>query len=90
MLERVVWGRSYCNYLGSAEAHAVAVPVGIRSLVIVTVGIGVADLAEDDHAGWAAINAQRAAGADIVVDSEDDVVGGVESGLFGTDCFVDC
>ena len=64
--------------------------MGIRALVVVAVWIWIADLAEDDHAGWAAINTKRTTCAYVVVDSEDDMVGWVEAGLFGADGLVDC
>jgi len=41
----------------------------------------VANLAHDDHAGGAPVDAQGAAGADVVVDREDDMVGRVEAGF---------
>ena len=63
--------------------------MGIRSLVPVAVGIGIADLAEDDDAGWTPIDAQSATGTDIVVNSENHVVGRIDAGLFGADGFID-
>ena len=63
--------------------------MGVGSLVVIAVGIRIADLAQDDHTGRAAIDAQRATGAHVVVDRKDDVVGGIESGLFGSDRLVD-
>ena len=54
--------------------------------MVVGSGVGVTGrgggtgLAEDDDPGRAAIDAQRAAGADVVVNDEHDVVGGVVSG----------
>ena len=72
-----------------AEAHAAAVAMGVRSLVTVTSSGGIAELSEDDHAGGAAVDAERTAGADIVVDGEDDVIVGIFTGLFGTDGAVD-
>jgi len=59
--------------------------VRIRALVTITRGGGIAELAEDDDAGRAPVNAQGATGADIVVDREDDVIVGVFARLFGTD-----
>src|SRR5215203_5477686 len=63
------------------QPHAVAVAVGVRALVVVAGGGRVADLAHDDHAGGAAVDAQRAPGAHVVVDHEDHVVARVEAGL---------
>ena len=48
------------------------------------VGVAVAplvgDFAQDDDAGGAAVDAQGAAGADVFVDDEEDVVFGVVAG----------
>ena len=49
----------------------------------------VGDFAEDDDAGGAAVDAECAAGADVFVDDEEDVVFGVVAGLVGVDGFVD-
>ena len=73
----------------SSEAHPVSVAVGISALVIVAVGIRVADLAQDDYTGRASIDAQCTAGANVVVDGKDDIVRRIEPGLFGSDRFVD-
>ena len=63
--------------------------MSVRTLVVVTIGIGIADLAEDDHTGRAPINAECTARAHIVVDGEDDVILRIESWLFSSDGFVD-
>ena len=41
-------------------------------------------LTEDDHPGWAAVDAESASGANIVVDDEHDIVGRVISGAFSS------
>src|SRR5690606_20283330 len=63
---------------GSSETHPVAVAVGVGALVAVAVGGGVTDLAQDDDARGAPVDAQRAPGAHVVVDEEHDVVAGVD------------
>ena len=76
--------------VGSAEPHAVPVAMGVRSLVEISVRIGIADLSEDDHACGASVDAERTACAHVVIDGEDDIVCGIEAGLLGTDCLVNC
>src|SRR5205814_456847 len=49
----------------------------------------VGDFAQDDDAGGAAVDAECAAGADVFVDDEEDVVFGVVAGLVGVDGVVD-
>src|SRR5690606_32834504 len=71
------------------EPHAVAVAVGAGALVGVAAGVGVDQLAQDDHARRAAVDAEGAPGADVVVDDEDGVVSGVEPGPLGADGLVD-
>ena len=58
--------------------------MGVGSLVTVAVGGGVPDLAEDDDPGRAAVDAQRTASADVVVDQKDHVVAGIDAGELGT------
>ena len=56
-------------------------------LVVPLMGIAVAgshaSLTHDDHARWAPVDAEPAAGADILVNDEDDVVAGVGPGQLG-------
>src|SRR3712207_6361289 len=68
------WGRSL-------EPQAVGVAVVVVALVQVAVAGGHTGLAEDDHAGGAAVDAQRAPRAHVLVDDEDHVVVGIEAGL---------
>src|SRR5256886_12575889 len=68
---------------GPSEPRPVAVAVAVGAGVGVAFGDLLGDLAEDDHAGGAAVDAQGAAGADVFVDDEGDVVGGILAGLFG-------
>src|SRR2546425_4242441 len=68
---------------GPSEPHPVRVAVAVGAGVGVAFGDLLGDLAAGDHAGGAAVDAQRAAGADVFVDDEGDVVGGVFAGLFG-------
>ena len=63
--------------------------MGVCALVVIAVGIRVADLAQDDHTGRTAIDTQCAPGAHVVVDRKDDIVGWIETGLFGSDRFID-
>src|SRR5688500_14413053 len=67
----------------SLEPHPVGVSVLVVALVLVAVARGDTGLAHDDHAGGAAVDAQSAAGADVLVDHEDYVVVGVDAGLLG-------
>ncbi len=60
-----------------AEAHAIAIAMGRRALVVVASRTGVGNLAEDDYPGRATVNAQSATGAHVVVDREDEGIGGV-------------
>src|SRR5215207_5179128 len=79
-------GRSPRPYSGSsAQAHAVAVAVRVGALVGIAPGGGVAHLAEDDDTGRAPVDAEGAAGADVVVDREDHVVGRVDTRLLDLD-----
>ena len=55
------------------------------AIVRVTVSGRHACLAHDDHAGRAAVDAEPAPGAHVLVDDEDDVVVGVDAGLLGVD-----
>src|SRR5205814_2641220 len=50
---------------------------------VVAVGDDLGDLAADAAAGGAAVDAEGAAGADVLVEEEGVVVGGVLAGLFG-------
>ena len=59
--------------------------MGVGALVRVTAGVGVDQLAQDDDAGGAAVDAEGATGAHVVVDDEDGVVGGVEARELGAD-----
>ena len=65
------------------EPHAVGVAVIVRTRVDVAVRPPGADLAEDDDPGRAAVDAQSATGAHVVVDDEHHVVAGVVAGLLG-------
>src|SRR4030095_12425829 len=69
--------------LAKLEPHAVAVAVAVGAGVGGAFGDLLGELAEDDDAGGAAVDAQGAARADVFVDDEGDVVGGVFAGLFG-------
>src|SRR5437879_2990098 len=60
-------------------AHPVAVAVLVVPLVGVPFAGGHARLPHDDHAGGAAVDAQAAPGAHVLVDHEDDVVVGVDA-----------
>src|SRR3954468_21395375 len=57
-----------------SEPHPVGVAVAVRPRVGVAGGGRRAGLAEDDHPGGAAVDAQRAARADVIVDDEDHLV----------------
>jgi len=59
--------------------------MGAGALMLVSGGGRVAKFAEDNDAGWASVYTQSAPGANIVVDSEDDVIVGVFTRLLGTD-----
>jgi hypothetical protein len=61
-------------FIAHGSAHFAVVNAG---------GDGIADLAEDDHARRAPVDAQGAAGAHVLVDHEDHVVVGIEAGLLG-------
>src|SRR4029077_6084754 len=74
--------------LGS-EPNAVRVTVAVRTGVEVALGDVGLQLAEDDHSGGAAVDAQRAPRADVFVDDERDVVARVLAGLFGVDRVAD-
>ena len=63
--------------------------MGGGSLVVVAGGAGVRDLAEDDDPGWAAVNAEGTAGADVVVDGEDEGISRVVTRLGNTKAFRD-
>src|SRR5215210_758816 len=65
------------------EPHPVGVTVVAVALVLVTVARGHAGLAHDDHARRAPVDAEAAAGADVLVDHEDDVVVRVDARLHG-------
>src|SRR5690242_8387160 len=65
------------------EADAVGVAVAVGADVGVAVGGLGGELAQDDDAGGAAVDAEGAAGADVFVDDEGDVVFGVFAGAFG-------
>src|SRR5690349_9667348 len=69
--------------LRSSEADAVGVAVAVGAGVGVAVGGLGGEFAEDDDAGGAAVDAEGAAGADVFVDDEGDVVFGVFAGAFG-------
>src|SRR6478735_3989249 len=79
-----------CAIRGSAasarsEPDAVGVAVSVGADVGVAVAPLVGDFAQDDDAGGAAVDAEGAAGADVFVDDEEDVVFGVVAGLVGVD-----
>src|SRR3546814_10977966 len=69
--------------LSLTEAHPIAVAMGRGALVGIAGCARSPELAEDDDAGGAPVDAQGAAGADVVVDGEDHVVARVEAGLLG-------
>src|SRR6187401_2018358 len=57
-----------------SEPHPVGVAVAVRPRVGVAGGGRRTSFAEDDHPGGAAVDAERAARADVVVDDEHDLV----------------
>src|SRR5512143_3053004 len=72
-----------------SEPHAVGVAVAGRADVAIAVGDVGRELAEDDHPGGAAVDAQRAPRADVLVDDERHVVTRVLAGLLGVDRVAD-
>src|SRR6202142_3477460 len=90
-----VWKRSparrtsIVDMLFPSEADALGVAVSVGAGVGVAVAPLVGDLAQDDDAGGAAVDAECAAGADVFVDDEEDVVFGIVAGLVGIDGLVD-
>src|SRR5205085_11230069 len=72
-----------------AEPHAVRITVAVRTGVEVALGDVGLELAEDDHPGGAAVDAERAPRADVFVDDERDVVARIFSGLLGVDRVAD-
>src|SRR4029453_11858706 len=78
---RSVGGRGWAGAPSSSEPHAVAVAVGGGALGDAPRRSRVAHLAEDDHTRRAPVDAQGTAGAHVVVDGEDDVVGRGDPGL---------
>src|SRR5439155_15314549 len=67
-----------CRWASHTQPIAVAVPVVAGVLVTARRG---AELAQDDHAGGAPVDAQSAASALVLVDHEHDFVIGVGAGL---------
>src|SRR4051812_25634197 len=65
----------------SLETEPVGVAVVVVALVLVAVSRGHTGLAEDDDARRAAVDAEGAAGADVLVDHEDHVVVRIEARL---------
>src|SRR3954451_8456750 len=66
-----------------SETQPVGVAVLVRAGVRITIDAGDADLAQDDHAGRAPVDAERASGADVVVDDEQDLVGRILTRALG-------
>src|SRR5581483_3996977 len=77
--------RKPSGHRNSLKPHAVRVAVLVVPLVRVPTPGGHAGLAHDDHAGGAAVDAEAAAGADVLVDDEDHVVVGIDARLVGVD-----
>src|SRR4029077_20154941 len=65
------------------EPHAVCVAVIAVAHVRVAVAVGDADLAHDDHAGGAPIDAERTPSAHVIVDQEHDMVTGIAARELG-------
>ena len=62
--------------------------MGVGALVGISVRRGLDQLAEDDDPGRAAVDAQGATGANVVVDQEDVLIGGIFARTVGVDRLV--